>query len=108
MKIPKVDDIRENLKSLTSKFGVILFGSVNSGDNRAESDIDIAVITKNTDRETNISLQTELLGKFGTRYDIRVFELYPISIQISIIKNYSIIYGDILEISEYFYYFRKN
>lgn len=57
--------------------------------------------------EKNIELQERLLGKFPLTFDIRVFELFPIYIQISIIDNYKVVFGDILEISEYFYSIRK-
>ena len=52
-------------------------------------------------------LQEELLGKLPLKYEIRIFELLPIHIQISIIENFKVIFGDLLEISEYFYQFRK-
>lgn len=107
MKESKIDEIQTDLVSLKSNYDVILFGSLNSGDYRPESDIDVAVITRTDDRKLNIKIQSELLGMYGTKYDIRVFELYPIYIQISIIENYSVIFGDLLAISEYFYQFRK-
>jgi len=47
------------------------------------------------------------LGQFPLKFDVRVFELFPIDIQISIIQNYEVLFGDPLEISEYFYEFRK-
>ncbi len=77
------------------------------GGARPNSDIDIAVISRKRITETNVKLQQELLGKFTSPFDVRVFELFPIYIQMSIINNYKVIFGDILEISEYFYTFRK-
>jgi hypothetical protein len=44
---------------------------------------------------------------FPIKFDVRVFELFPIDIKISIIQNYEVIFGDPLEISEYFYHVRK-
>ena len=70
-------------------------------------DIDIAVISRNKNKKENIELQKMILGKYPRQFDIRIFELLPIYIQISIIENYKVIFGDPLEISEYFYYFRK-
>jgi hypothetical protein len=74
---------------------------------RPSSDIDIGIITYKSKMNENIEIQKELLGKFPLIYDIRVFELFPIDIKIQIIKNYEVLFGDILEISEYFYIFRK-
>ena len=107
MKLPKIDEMKEILALLKEKYEVILFGSAVEGGMRPESDIDIAVITRNKSKNYNIELQKSLLGKFPLKFDVRIFELYPIDIQISIIKNYKVICGNLLEISEYFYYFRK-
>ena len=102
-----IEEIQNELTRLKSNYDAVLFGSQNSGDARVESDIDVAIISKSNDKELNILLQKDLMERFGTKYDIRVFELYPIHIQFSIIQNYSIIIGDNLEISEYFYQYRK-
>ena len=47
------------------------------------------------------------MGQFPLKFDIRIFELFPIDIKISIVQNYEVLFGDPLEISEYFYEFRK-
>lgn len=107
MKLPKIEEMKEILEPLKEKNEVILFGSAVEGGMRPESDIDIAIITRNKNEKQNIEIQKSLLGKFPLKFDIRVFELFPIDIQISIIRNYKVIFGDPLEISEYFYYFRK-
>jgi len=102
-----LNKIQVDLVSLKNKYEVVLFGSQVSGGARPNSDYDVAVISRLKDVKANIFLQKELIGKFSLNYDIRVFELYPINIQISIIHNYKVIFGDILEISEYFYSYRK-
>ena len=107
MKLPKIEEMKEILEPLKEKYEVILYGSAVEGGMRPESDIDIAIITRNKNEKQSIELQKSLLGKFPIKFDIRVFELFPIDIQISIIINYNVIYGNPLEISEYFYYFRK-
>lgn len=107
MNSPKIDELAKTLAPLKEKYEVILFGSVVEGAMRLKSDIDIAVISRNQNQESNIELQKELLGKFPLKFDVRIFELLPIYIQISIIQNYRVIYGNPLEISEYFYSFRK-
>jgi len=99
--------IREKLDFLKEKYDVVIFGSFVNGEMRPKSDIDIAVITYRTDKEINIKIQKNLFGKAPLKFEIRVFELLPIYIQFSIIENYRVVYGDLLEISEYFYQFRK-
>ncbi len=47
------------------------------------------------------------MGRFNPLYDIRVFEMLPLHIQINIIKNHLVLFGDELELSEYFYFYRK-
>jgi len=107
MKLDKLRKIKENLKLLEEKYDVVIYGSYVEGGTRPDSDIDVAVLSYETNREKNIKLQKDLLGKFSLKYDIRIFELLPIYIQISIVQNYWVIFGVPLEISEYFYYFRK-
>jgi hypothetical protein len=95
------------LKTLKDKYEIVIYGSQVEGGIRPDSDIDIAVITRESKIENNIEIQKELLGMYPLNFDVRVFELFPIYIQISIIENYKVLFGDILEISEYFYSFRK-
>jgi len=107
MKSDEFGQIREKLKFLKEKYDVVAYGSYVEGGMRPNSDIDIAVISHQTNKELNIKLQEELLGKFPLKYEVRIFELLPIYIQISIIENYRVIFGDLLEISELFYNYRK-
>ena len=107
MKSLEIEELRENLRSLKEKYDVILYGSHVEGGARPNSDIDIAVISLEKNVEKNIELQENLLGKLPLTFDVRVFELFPIYIQISIVDNYKVVFGDILEISEYFYSVRK-
>jgi len=107
MKLKKLKKIRGELHFLEGKHSVVVYGSYVEGGMRPDSDIDIAVLSHETEKDHNIELQKELLGKFPLKYDFRIFELFPIFIQISIIKDYEVIFGNPLEISEYFYSFRK-
>jgi len=107
MKSLEIEELRENLRVLKEKYDVILYGSHVEGGTRPNSDIDIAVISNEKNVEKNMELQEKLLGKFPLTFDVRVFELFPIYIQIYIIDNYKVVFGDILEISEYFYSIRK-
>ncbi|HID42414.1 MAG TPA: DNA polymerase subunit beta [Archaeoglobaceae archaeon] len=89
------------------KYDVVLFGSLVTGEWRKGSDIDIAIVTRIRDEKTNIRILKESLKKVSSKYDIRIFELLPIKVKASIIENYKVVFGDELEISEYFYYWRK-
>jgi len=107
MKSDELRKIKKKLKFLEEKYEVVVYGSYVEGGIRPDSDIDVGVLSHETNKDQNIKLQKGLLGKFPLKYDIRVFELLPIYIQISIIENYKVIFGDPLEISEYFYSFQK-
>jgi hypothetical protein len=74
---------------------------------RPNSDIDIAILSRNQNKDDNVKLQKDLLGMFPLKLDVRVFELFPIYIQISIVENHMVLFGNPLEISEYFYLYRK-
>ena len=107
MNSSELTKLRKDLIYLKDKHDVVLFGSHVEGGIRPISDTDIAILSLDKDRNKNLKLYDELLGKFPLKFDIHVFELFPIYIQISIIENYLVVFGDLLEISEYFYEFRK-
>jgi hypothetical protein len=52
-------------------------------------------------------LWKSLLGKVPSIYDVRIFELLPINVEMSIVQSYQVLFGNKLEISEYFYPVRK-
>ena len=101
-----LDEIKEDLAPL-SKYWVILYGSCVGGWDTPRSDIDVAVITRIRDVEKNKEIYKSIIGKVKPIYDVRVFELLPLHIKIDIIDNYVVVFGDRLEISEYFYHYRK-
>ncbi|MDI9610585.1 MAG: nucleotidyltransferase domain-containing protein [Archaeoglobales archaeon] len=101
-----IEEIRKELNAL-SNYEAVLFGSYVTGEFRIGSDIDVAVITRLRDLHKNLEIQKSLIGKFRQVYDVRVFELLPIKIKASIFSNYLVLFGDELEISEYFYWWRK-
>ena len=98
--------IKEDLKPL-SEFEVVLFGSYVTGEFREGSDVDVAVITRKRDFHENIKILRRSLSKVKPIYDVRIFELLPLKIKASVIDDYIVVFGDELEISEYFYYWRK-
>ncbi len=103
----RIEEIKERFKSIANNYDVILYGSLVNSNERPNSDIDITVISYLKNKEELKKLQFNLFGLASRKYDIRVFELLPIYIQISIIQNYKVIFGNLLEISEYFYIYRK-
>ena len=107
MKSGEFGYIKEKLNFLKENYDVVVFGSFVNDEMRPDSDIDIAVISYQTDKEFNIKLWKNLLGKAPLKFELRIFELLPIYIQISIIEKYRVVFGDVLEISEYFYQYRK-
>lgn len=101
-----LDKIREDLKEL-SDYEVVIFGSYVTGEFREGSDVDVAVITRIRDEKENISIQKRIAAKARPIYDVRVFELLPLKVKASVFSNYIVLFGDELEISEYFYFWRK-
>ncbi len=100
------DRIKEDLKPL-AEYEVVVFGSYVSGEYRQGSDIDIAVITRTRDERKNISTLKELFTRVSSVYDLRIFELLPLKVKASVMENYTVVFGDEGEISEYFYHWRK-
>ena len=98
--------IKDDLAFLRG-YDVVVFGSSVTGDFRAGSDIDIALITRIVDYERNLDILKSFIGRAPTVYDIRVFELLPLKIKASVMDNYIALYGALPDISEYFYHYRK-
>ena len=86
---------------------MVLFGSYVEGGFREGSDIDVALITRSSDKKANRQLLKSILGKVHPKYELHIFELLPLKIQRSVFTRYIVVAGDHLEISEYFYKFRK-
>lgn len=101
-----MEKIKEDLMFLKD-YEVVLYGSHVSGGFRPDSDIDVAVITRIKDSDKNLELLKGFIGKTKPTYDIRVFELLPLKLKASALEDYRVLYGDELEISEYFYQYRK-
>lgn len=106
MQLKDLNKIKEELSGL-KKYDAVIYGSYAKGRSGPKSDIDIAIISRKTSYAENIRLWKNLLGKIPENYDLKVFELLPLEIKISVIKNYIVLFGDRLDISEYFYHFRK-
>ena len=102
-----LNKVKEDLKKI-DKFWVVIYGSALSEYyTPPRSDIDVVIITQLIDKEENMNIWTEITGQLSEKYDIKIFELLPLFIKIEVIKNYKVIFGNPLEISEYFYYYRS-
>lgn len=47
------------------------------------------------------------MGKVPDVYDIKIFELLPLPVKASVIRKFEMVFGNRLDISEYFYDYRK-
>lgn len=101
-----MEKLRHDLAKLKNFDGVV-YGSYCTSNFHKRSDIDIAIITRKTSPATNQKIWSQLVGQAPDIYDIKLFELLPLEIKISIAKNHLVIFGNKLDISEYFYHFRK-
>ncbi|MHA1589697.1 MAG: nucleotidyltransferase family protein [Candidatus Njordarchaeales archaeon] len=101
-----LNEIRRDLEPLRD-YWVVVYGSYARNQCTPRSDIDVAVITRISDPSKNIRILWKLLPKIKPGYDLRIFELLPLPIKMSVINNHIVIFGDPLDISEYFYFYRK-
>ncbi|WP_297089992.1 nucleotidyltransferase domain-containing protein [Thermococcus sp.] len=81
--------------------GILLYGSYAKGEATKRSDVDICLV------KPKLGTYERVLEKLGGKYDVKVFEELPLYVQIEVIRNHRVVYGDELELSEYFYRFRK-
>ncbi|WP_157065537.1 nucleotidyltransferase domain-containing protein [Thermococcus celericrescens] len=81
--------------------GILLYGSHAQGEATERSDVDICLV------KPKPGTYERVLEELGGKYDVKVFEELPLYVQIDVIKNHRVIYGDELELLEYFYRFRK-
>lgn len=102
----RIQRIQTDLKPLDA-YWCVMYGSATTGETTSRSDIDVAVITQKHERSRNITILKNIIYLNQEPYDIKVFELLPLYIQIQIVHNYIVIFGDSLEVSEYFYFRRK-
>ncbi len=101
-----LNQIRKELQVLQER-DVVLYGSHIRGEARPNSDIDIAIVSRSPNKEQNFALQKSLIGIVAPIYDLKVFELLPLKVQKSIADEFSPVFGDPLDLSEYFYSYRK-
>ncbi len=97
------NEIKKNFECIKNDvFGVLLFGSAAKGEHHGASDIDICLVNPK-----NKNVLIKALEKVGDKYDVKIFEDLPLYVQIDIIRNHKVVYGNEVELSYYFYKFRK-
>ena len=105
--MPSLQRIKADLESFQGEW-IVLYGSFVTGRyNPRRSDIDVALLTRSSEKVTNIAAWQVALGKCPPPYDVRVFELFPLFLQAEVIQGYQVVFRNSLDISEYFYQFRK-
>jgi len=98
-----LERIKEDFEFIKDEVkGVLLFGSHAAGKADKKSDIDICLLSPENKR-----VLLKLFEKLGDKYDVKIFEELPLHIKMDIIKNHRTIFGDEVELSYYFYNFRK-
>ena len=102
-----LNNVKEDLKKIDNFWVVIYGSSLSEYYIPLKSDIDVAIITQIKEKKENINIWKDIMGEFAEKYDIKIFELLPLFIKIEVIENYRVIFGNPLEISEYFYYYRS-
>ncbi len=101
------DEVK-NYLSFCNKYWTVLYGSfLNEDFIPGRSDIDVAIISQSEKEQSNFDLMQNILKYNSPPYDIKIFELLPLYLKIEIVDNYEVVFGDPLEISEYFYKYRK-
>jgi len=98
-----LSDLKSDFEFISDEVeGVLLFGSAAKGELTTRSDIDIALV-----RPSTRSVLFRVFERVGGKYDTKIFEDLPLHIKIDIINNHQVIIGDEVELSYYFYRFRK-
>lgn len=101
---PSLNEIKIDLMHLKN-FETVIFGSYASNYFNGRSDI--AIVTRKTDPKQNKEIWKNALKKSRQNYHLNVFELLPLNVKAEIMDNFIALFGDRIEISEYFYHFRK-
>jgi len=108
-----VEKIKKDLKfieKISEVHSVLLFGSYVKGDKTERSDIDVClVVPRVKEKEINriLGLVVSKLSK-KENYDISIFESLPLFMKAEVIENHIVLFSrDILELYEYFYFYRK-
>lgn len=97
-----IERLKEDFKDFENDcLAVLLFGSATDRTKTVRSDIDICIV-KPVPRVLD-----RIYAKLGGKYDVKVFEELPLYVRIEVMKHHKVIYGDALELSEYFHLLRR-
>ncbi len=111
-------EIIEEIRNAFRKFikenpeveAILLFGSYAKGEETSRSDVDVCLVIPNV--RGNVRKGFKIMRKIWRevhldfkKYDVKILELLPLYIQISIINKHMVIYAkNILDLYEYFYF----
>lgn len=108
-----IEKIKKDIKGLEKEkeiHSILLYGSYVKKKQHERSDIDICIVAPSC---KSVKQKAELLGKVWRKintekYDVRLFEEFPLYIKISVINNCEILFSnDKRELQLYFYFYRK-
>ncbi|ATZ60811.2 MAG: nucleotidyltransferase domain-containing protein [Methanosarcinales archaeon Met12] len=96
-------DIKRDFEFINDSVkGVLLFGSCAKDERSKSSDIDVCLVSPE-----DKSVLLKVFERLGGKYDIKIFEDLPLTVKMSIINKHQTVFGDEIELSHYFYRFRK-
>ena len=99
----RVHGIKKDFEFLKDRVAAVLvFGSAVRGEPGARSDVDVCLV-----RPKNKMVLLKVFEKLGNKYDVKIFEDLPLPVKMDIIKEHLTLVGDEVELSHYFYRFRK-
>jgi len=97
-----IEQLKEDFEEFRERcMGILLFGSYAEGEPTKRSDIDVCMV------KPSEGILDAIYDKLGGKYDIKVFENLPLYVKMEVIRHHEVIHGDELDLSEYFYFFRK-
>lgn len=90
-------DVAESLKDNPAVSALILFGSHATGKNKPSSDVDLAVLLKDVNKET----EAEIGSTYSQNIDLVLFHRLPLYIQFEVLKDGKTLYvRDINQLKE--------
>ena len=103
-----IQQLKDHFRSAATdsrNLGILLYGSIVSGDNHANSDIDICIVAPKQDQyQVYKAILASLRCDFD-KFDIRFFDELPLLIRETVIDKGIILHSrDIGELTEYFFF----
>lgn len=101
-----LEEIHRDLAALADH-DVLLHGSALTDRFTPRSDVDVVVLSRQRERKANQALWMDVLGSVPDQYDVRIFELLPLPVQMEIVRSHMVVFGDPVDVSYYLYRFRR-